>query len=218
MRRLSKLYKETRNLGVFGLGKSAYYSKKFTDSFSSILLHSKVITELSPDTTFNINGYFAVGRHNKNATHPRIGRSNFSTADGSTVSHTGVNMASIGPCSIVHIEGTFSMGDSYINSHSRVLCGEAITIGDDVAIAWNVEFLDDDRHHLLIDGERQSPTDPIEIKDHVWIGHSVSIHKGVTVHKNSVVASDSVVVSDVPPNTLVAGCPAEVVKTNVDWE
>ncbi|MFB6110443.1 MAG: hypothetical protein ABEJ60_06170 [Halodesulfurarchaeum sp.] len=110
------------------------------------------------------------------------------------------------------------MGDSYINSHARIMCGEEITIGDGTAISWNFEILDDDRHQMVIDGTRPPQTGPIEIQDGVWIGHDVSVHKGVTIHEGSVVASDSVVLDDVPPNTLVAGSPAEVVREDVEWE
>jgi acetyltransferase-like isoleucine patch superfamily enzyme len=115
------------------------------------------------------------------------------------------------------VEGEFSMGDSYINSHARILCGNKINIGDDVSIAWNVQILDDDRHDLTVAGNPTQRTGQIHIDDDVWIGHDVSIHKGVTVHSGSVVASNSVVTTDVPPQTLVAGTPAEVIRRNVDW-
>jgi acetyltransferase-like isoleucine patch superfamily enzyme len=115
------------------------------------------------------------------------------------------------------VEGDFSIGDSYINSDARILCGDEITIGDDVSIAWNLELLDDDRHELSVKGAKTAQTAPITIEDNVWIGHSVSIHKGVTIHEGSVVASDSVVTSNVPPNTLVARTPAKIVREDVSW-
>jgi len=124
----------------------------------------------------------------------------------------------IGPNSIVHVEGVFEMGDSYINSHARILCGERITIGDGCAIAWNVELLDTDRHKLYVDGEQVKMTKPIKIQDDVWIGHNVTVKKGVTIGEGAVVASDSVVTQDVAPRTLVAGTPAKVIKENVRWE
>lgn len=191
---------------------------KYLDSVDALLFHSKTLVNISEDTTFNINNRFEVGIGRRGATHPRITRSKLSTTPGSSISHTGTGSANIGPGSIVHIEGDFSMGDSYINSDSRILCGDEITIGDNVAIAWNFEILDDDRHQIVINGERPDKTDPIEICDDVWIGHDVSVHKGVTIHEGSVVASDSVILSDVPANTLVAGSPAEVVRENVSWE
>lgn len=205
------------SVGVRGLMKSVFNSIKYTNKPDSLALHSKVIVDISPQTVFNINDRFEVGVGTRGATHPRISRSKFSTTDGSSVSHTGEHRANIGPGSVVYVEGDFLIGDSYINSHSRIICGERISIGDDVAIAWGFEIIDDNRHQLTVDGDKRPQKSPIEIKDNVWVGHSVSVHKGVTIHEGSVVASDSVVTSDVPPHTLVAGCPAEVVQENVEW-
>ena len=50
------------------------------------------------------------------------------------------------------------------------------------------------------------------IGNNVWIGGSVSIIGGVTIGDNAVVAAGSVVIRDVPPDTLVAGNPARVVR------
>lgn len=109
------------------------------------------------------------------------------------------------------------MGDSYINSHARIICEEEISIGDGCAIAWNVELLDTDRHQLILDDEPQQTTAPIQIGNDVWIGHDVSIKKGVHVGDGAVVASNSIVTNDVPEQALVAGSPAEVIHENVDW-
>lgn len=218
MNPLSKVRAGLDRAGIYGTIKSAHNSLKYTNGLDKLLFHSKTIVDIHDDTSFDINNRFEVGIGDRVATHPLIGRSKFSTTSGSSISHTGDNRASIGPVSVVYIEGDFFMGDSYINSHSRIICTDEITIGDYVSISWNVEILDDDRHQIIIDGERPERTGPIEIEDGVWIGHDVSIHKGVTIGTGSVVAGDSVVVSDVPPNSLVAGSPAEVVRENVDWE
>jgi acetyltransferase-like isoleucine patch superfamily enzyme len=53
---------------------------------------------------------------------------------------------------------------------------------------------------------------PITLKKNVWIGTAATILAGVTVGENSVVAAGAVVTKDVPPNCLVAGVPARVVK------
>ena len=86
-------------------------------------------------------------------------------------------------------------------------------IGDNVWIAPNVGIyaaghpLDvEDR----IAGEEYAF--PVTIEDNVWIGGGVSIIGGVTIGKNAVVAAGSVVIRDVPPDTLVAGNPAKVVR------
>lgn len=207
-----------RRVGLVGAAKSIYNSARYTSKPLSLVLHSKVITDISPTTEFNINNYFAMGIDKGDPTHPRLARSKLSTMPKSIISHTGESAAKIGPGSVLHVEGEFTMGDSYINGDACIICNEKISIGNGAAIAWNVNILDSDHHQIVINGNRKDHTMPIEIKDRVWIGHDVSIHKGVTIGEGSVVASNSVVKSDVPPYTLVAGSPVKVVREGVDWE
>ncbi len=53
---------------------------------------------------------------------------------------------------------------------------------------------------------------PIAIEQGVWIAAGATILGGVTIGENSVVAAGSVVTKDVPPNTLVGGNPARVLR------
>jgi len=46
----------------------------------------------------------------------------------------------------------------------------------------------------------------------VWAGGQSAILKGVTIGENSIVGFRAVVTRDVPPNVVVAGNPAGVVK------
>lgn len=64
--------------------------------------------------------------------------------------------------------------------------------------------------HLILGGG------DIVIEDNVWIGMESLILGGVTIGENSVVAARSVVTKDVPPNMLVAGVPAKIVKKIVN--
>jgi acetyltransferase-like isoleucine patch superfamily enzyme len=109
-----------------------------------------------------------------------------------------------------HIE----VGENFFaNYNFIVLDGNYVRIGDNVWIAPNVGIyaaghpLDvEDR----IAGEEYAF--PVTIEDNVWIGGSVSIIGGVTIGRNAVVAAGSVVIRDVPPDTLVAGNPAKVIR------
>ena len=101
----------------------------------------------------------------------------------------------------------------FANYNFVVLDGNYVRIGDNVWIAPNVGIyaaghpLDaEDR----IGGEEYAF--PVTIGDNVWIGGGVTIVGGVTIGKNAVVAAGSVVIRDVPPDTLVAGNPARVVR------
>jgi acetyltransferase-like isoleucine patch superfamily enzyme len=54
---------------------------------------------------------------------------------------------------------------------------------------------------------------PITVGSNVFIGSDSIILPGVSIGDNSVVGAGSVVTKDVPTGTVVAGCPARVVKS-----
>lgn len=74
--------------------------------------------------------------------------------------------------------------------------------------------MDRDYHKLNNDTEK---TSPIHIGNHCWIGCNCIVLKGVTIGDGAVVAAGSVVTKNIPPNTLVAGNPAKIIKENVSW-
>lgn len=53
---------------------------------------------------------------------------------------------------------------------------------------------------------------PVVIEDDVLIGANAVVIEGVRVCRGAVVAAGAVVTRDVPENTVVAGCPARVIK------
>lgn len=53
---------------------------------------------------------------------------------------------------------------------------------------------------------------PVILEDNVLIGANAVVIEGCRVGHDAVVAAGAVVVSDVPANTVVAGCPAKVIK------
>lgn len=56
---------------------------------------------------------------------------------------------------------------------------------------------------------------PIVIEDQVWVASDAFIGPGVIVRQGSVVAARAVVVREVPPWSVVAGNPAQVVKERI---
>ncbi len=53
---------------------------------------------------------------------------------------------------------------------------------------------------------------PVIVEDNVLVGANAVVIEGVRIGENAVVAAGAVVLSDVPPNTVVAGTPARVIK------
>ena len=84
-----------------------------------------------------------------------------------------------------------------------------ITIEDGALIAANVQLISNnhDLHNRNIITCR-----PIRICRKAWIGAGATILPGVTVGENAVVGAGSVVTRDVPPDTIVAGNPARIIK------
>jgi acetyltransferase-like isoleucine patch superfamily enzyme len=100
----------------------------------------------------------------------------------------------------------------FINSGCTFLALGRIVIEDDVLIGPKVSLITEG--HPLNPADRKSLfTKQVTIKQNAWIGAGATILPGVTVGENSVVAACSLVSRDVPPNTVVAGTPAKVIKT-----
>lgn len=92
---------------------------------------------------------------------------------------------------------------------------DGVWIGANVTLATPVHpYLADERlpqdypdgHHDL------EYASPIVIKKNCWICSSATICGGVTISENSIVAAGAVVTRDVPPNTIVGGVPAKVIR------
>ena len=56
---------------------------------------------------------------------------------------------------------------------------------------------------------------PIKIGSNCWIGENSRVCKGVTIGDGAIVAANAVVTKDVPANSIAAGNPAKVVKTDI---
>ncbi|MDB5676566.1 MAG: Galactoside O-acetyltransferase [Sphingomonas bacterium] len=101
----------------------------------------------------------------------------------------------------------------FINQNCTMYDLGGIDIGDDVMIGPNVSLITSG--HPIAPSRRREGViaRPIVIEANVWIAAGVTIIGGVTVGENSVVAAGSVVTHNVPPNTLVGGNPARVIRS-----
>lgn len=102
-----------------------------------------------------------------------------------------------------------------ISSHSFIC--EGVTIEDEVFVGHNVTFTNDlFPRATRPDGSPQTDADwkcvPTLVKRGASIGSSVTIVCGVTIGERAMVGAGAVVTKDVPPDTLVAGNPARVLR------
>jgi acetyltransferase-like isoleucine patch superfamily enzyme len=108
------------------------------------------------------------------------------------------------------------IGDDFGMTGGSLVVDERITIGHRVWVGANTIISDTDFHPIDPDIRRLRPLDaktaPITIEDDVFIGMNSLILKGVTLGERSIVGAGSVVTRDVPPQALVAGNPARIIR------
>jgi len=102
-----------------------------------------------------------------------------------------------------------------IQSHTFIC--EGVTIEDEVMISHGVMFINDrDPWAVNPDGSVKTEADwtciPTLIKKRAAIGSNATIMCGITVGEGALVGAGAVVTADVPPNTIVAGNPASVLR------
>jgi acetyltransferase-like isoleucine patch superfamily enzyme len=140
-----------------------------------------------------------------------------SIAQGATVE---AHIAAERPGAIVEI------GMNAFIGASAIACADHITIGRRVLISWGCAITDHDSHSLdwrtrRQDAERWArgekdwssvPVAPVAIEEDAWVGMHAVVLKGVTIGARSVVAAGSIVTHDVPPDVVVAGNPARIIR------
>jgi acetyltransferase-like isoleucine patch superfamily enzyme len=111
------------------------------------------------------------------------------------------------------------IGDhTFIGHNTSFVVSSSVRVGKHCLLAGEVRISDYDGHP--IDAERRragepapvESTRPVVIGDDVWIGNNAIILKGVHIGDRSIVGAGAVVARDVPPDVVVAGNPARVVK------
>ena len=116
----------------------------------------------------------------------------------------------------------FRIGNNtHLGYQVTISIGEKVIIGDNVLISNLLNILSYDGHPIDPQGRmfgmppERTGKDFIIIEDNVWIGVNCTVLKGVTIGRNSVVAAGSVVTKTVPPNCVVAGNPARIIRAGL---
>jgi len=110
-------------------------------------------------------------------------------------------------------QGRIEIGDYVmISPGTRITACHEIRIGHGVMFANSAYVTDSDWHEIYDRGARATEYKPVIIEDNAWLGDRSTVLKGVTIGRNSIVAANAVVTRDVPPNVVVAGNPAQIVK------
>lgn len=112
------------------------------------------------------------------------------------------------------------IGDNVsFNSDIHIGCINSIEIGDNCMFASRIYISDHNHGDTTLESLRITPVNrpllskgPVIIKNNVWVGQGVAILPGVTIGENSIISTNAVVTKDVPPNCVVGGVPAKIIK------
>lgn len=111
-----------------------------------------------------------------------------------------------------------SMGNNVVMNFNCVILDCApVSIGDDSMFAPGVQIYAathplSPKHRKLSGNQYYELAFPVKIGSNVWVGGNAVILPGVVIGDNAVIGAGSVVTRDVPPNVVVAGNPAKVIR------
>lgn len=103
-----------------------------------------------------------------------------------------------------------------INANAYIACQGGVTIGSNVIMGPGIKIFSENHNFselntpIRLQGETRSP---VVIEDDCWIGAGVTILAGVTIGHGSVVAAGALVKDNYPPNSLIAGVPAKLIRS-----
>jgi acetyltransferase-like isoleucine patch superfamily enzyme len=113
-------------------------------------------------------------------------------------------------------EGAVSIGaKTVLGQECTISAYQHVSIGRECVIADRVMLIDFD--HGMVEVERPVRVQGIYKRDvrignNVWIGYGACVLRGVSVGDNAVIGTNAVVTRDVPPNAVVGGVPARVIR------
>ena len=116
----------------------------------------------------------------------------------------------------VEVQKNAFIGKSCKISSHTFIC-EGVTIEDNVFVGHNVTFINDTYPRAVTqDGALQTEADwavaTTLVKKGASIGSGSTILANVTIGEDAIIGAGSVVTKDVPPNTIVAGNPAKILR------
>ena len=117
-------------------------------------------------------------------------------------------------CSVIIGNNTIIGHNCYLSSREN---NTSLIINSNCMLSRNVKLMTSDGHDITVNNKRINFAKDIKIEKHCWLADNVTILKGVVVGSDSIVGINSTLTKSVPANSIAAGNPAKIIKSNVSW-
>lgn len=134
------------------------------------------------------------------------------------INNTNISMEG-SPNSLLEIGKGFSTWGCFFGMANEA--NLSVKIGDNCMFSSGIIIRATDGHTIIDKLSRQviNHASPVILGKHVWVGENATILKGSHISDNSIVATCAVVTKKfVKPNVVLAGNPAIIVKTGIEWD
>ena len=113
---------------------------------------------------------------------------------------------------------TLIIGDgAAFNINSTIICGDKITIGENVSFGRDVTVRDNNGGHYM-SRRVYKVNRPVSIGQHSWLCEQSMVMPGSKIGVGVIVGARSVVSGKLPNFTLASGTPAQVVDEEIYWK
>jgi acetyltransferase-like isoleucine patch superfamily enzyme len=117
-----------------------------------------------------------------------------------------IGLGNISQRLVVGDNGFFNVG-CHFDLADTIIIEDGVTFGPEVMLITGA-------HEIGLEGRRAGPLSPkpLKICKGAWLGARCLILPGVTIGEGAVVGAGAVVTKNVPPNVIVGGVPAQVIR------
>lgn len=105
--------------------------------------------------------------------------------------------------------------NSAIGEYSYFGCSGGVEIGDDVIMGQYISFHSENHNYIdtsKLIREQGVSSKGIKLGNNIWVGSKVTFLDGCNIGNNTVIAAGAVVTGEFPPNVVIGGVPAKIIK------
>ena len=179
-----------------------------------VIIHNYCVINISKSAIVNIDGMFFFGA--KRVRGSRL-ESRLIVESGATL-NIGSGDINYGADIEVLKGAVLDLGrDLKFNINATIICGDHITIADNVCFGRNVTVRDNSGNHFMSRKVFKSKR-PVTIGQHSWITEQCIVMQGSKIGVGVIVGAGSIVSGKLPNFTLATGKPAVVVDEDIYWK